>query len=73
MLRPFVYLLRHQILGLVALLLVLAGYADAATGGNFILGSFNKEGATSRLQNTGQGAALALNVKTGQPPLAVNS
>lgn len=68
-----VYLLRHQFLGLLALLLVVGGYADAATGGRFILGNLNQAGTTSVLQNTGTGAALSLKVAKGQPPLAVNS
>ena len=64
---------RQQYLGLLSLLLVIGGLADAASGGNFILGSLNTANSPSTLQNTKRGAALALKVQQGQPPLAVNS
>src|SRR5438132_14345055 len=67
------HLARQQFLGLAALILVLGGIANAATGGRFILGGDNSAGKTSALTNTGTGAALSLNVQSGQPPLAVNS
>ena len=73
MLRAPIYVIRHQFLGLLALVLVLGGYVDAATGGNFVLGRLNTAGTTSVLRNTGTGAALSLKVASGQQPLEVNS
>ncbi len=73
MLRTLLSLARHQFLCLIALVVAVGGYADAATGGNFILGRLNDANVTTALQKTGNGAALSLKVKPGEPPLAVNS
>ncbi len=73
MLRILLSLASHQFLGLIALVVAVGGYADAATGGNFILGRLNDANATTTLQKTGSGAALSLKVKQGEPPLVVNS
>jgi hypothetical protein len=56
----------------VALIIGAAGFADAATGGNFLLGRTNTDNATSVLTNT-TGVPLSLNASTGKAPLSVNS
>src|ERR1700722_19711621 len=56
----------------VALVIGAAGFADAATGGNFLLGKTNTENATSVLTNT-TGGPLSLNAPPGKSPLSVNS
>lgn len=48
------------------------GIADAATGGNFILGQKNSAGTTTTLKNP-NGTPLSLKAKAGSPPLAVNT
>jgi hypothetical protein len=55
----------------VSLLVGGAGFADAATGGNFILGKANKESATASLSDS-KGTPLALSAPAGKAPLAVN-
>ena len=56
----------------VALIIGAAGFADAATGGNFILGKTNSESATAVLNDTA-GIPLSLNAPSGKSPLSVNS
>jgi hypothetical protein len=46
--------------------------ADAANGGNFLLGKSNSETTTATLTNT-TGTPLSLHAKSFNPPLAVNS
>lgn len=65
--------IRRQYFGILALALVLGAAADAATGGNLVLGRLNTAGTTTTLRNTSDGPALALTVKQGQPPLAVSN
>jgi hypothetical protein len=48
-----------------------AGFADAATGGNFILGKANSETSTARLSNS-KGTPLKLFASANVAPLAVN-
>lgn len=48
-----------------------AGFADAATGGNFILGEANHESSTARLTNS-RGTPLKLSAPANVAPLAVN-
>jgi len=55
----------------VSLLIGGAGFADAATGGAFILGKANKETSTATLANP-NGTPLALSAPAGKAPLAVN-
>jgi len=55
----------------VSLLVGGAGFADAATGGNFILGKANKESATASLSDS-KGTPLALSAPAGKAPLTVN-
>lgn len=55
----------------VSLLIGGAGFADAATGGTFILGSANKETSTSSVADS-KGTPLALAAPAGKAPLAVN-
>jgi hypothetical protein len=55
----------------VSLLIGGAGFADAATGGTFILGKANKETSTASLADT-RGTPLALYGPAGKAPLAVN-
>lgn len=71
--KSLVQIAKRQFLGLTALVLVVGGLADAATGGNVILGKVNNANQTTTLDNSGAGPALALQVKKGQPPLAVSS
>ena len=47
-----------------------AGFADAATGGNFILGKANTETSTASLSNS-KGTPLKLSAPAGVAPLAV--
>ncbi len=47
MLEALFRVLRRQFLGALALVLVVVGVADAATGGNFILGSLNTANSPS--------------------------
>lgn len=56
----------------LALLVGGAGIADAATGGNFILGKANSESSTASLSNSA-GTPLSLAAPSGKAPLAVNS
>ncbi len=66
--------LRQQYLGALALALVVAGGATfAATGQSLVLGGNNEAGKTSILKNTGDGPALTIKNKPGQPPFKVNS
>ncbi len=48
-----------------------AGLADAATGGNFILGKANSERSTASLKSS-RGTPLSLVAPSGRAPLAVN-
>lgn len=73
MLSHLVIAVRRQYFGIIALALVLAAGADAATGGNLVLGRLNTAGTTTTLRNTADGPALALTVKQGQPPLSVSN
>jgi hypothetical protein len=56
----------------LALIIGAAGFADAATGGNFLLGRTNTDNATSVLTDT-TGIPLSLNAPSGKSPLSVNS
>jgi hypothetical protein len=56
----------------VALIIGAAGFADAATGGNFLLGRTNADNATSVLSDS-TGVPLSLNAPSGKAPLSVNS
>lgn len=63
-----------RLLGVAALVTVgLNAAAYGATGGTFLLGKDNVAGQTTKLRNTGDGAALSLRTKPGAPPLAVTS
>lgn len=55
----------------VSLLIGGAGFADAATGGTFILGKSNKETSTASLADS-RGTPLSLSAPAGRAPLAVN-
>jgi len=55
----------------LSLLIGGAGFADAATGGTFILGRANSETSTATLTNT-KGIPLALSAPSGTAPLTVN-
>lgn len=55
----------------VALLIGGAGFADAATGGNFILGKANSETSTASLTDS-KGTPLKLSAPASVAPLAVN-
>jgi hypothetical protein len=55
----------------VSLLIGGAGFADAATGGTFILGQANKETSTASLADS-KGTPLALSAPAGKAALAVN-
>ncbi|HYK30685.1 MAG TPA: hypothetical protein VEV63_01950 [Streptosporangiaceae bacterium] len=55
----------------LSLLIGGAGFADAATGGTFILGKVNKETSTASLADS-KGIPLALSAPAGKAPLAVN-
>jgi hypothetical protein len=55
----------------VALIVGGAGFADAATGGNFILGTANHEEATASLTDS-KGTPLSLSAPANVAPLAVN-
>ncbi len=65
-------IIRRQWIGMLALVVAVGGTAVAATD-VLTLGTGNVAGRTTGLRNTGSGAALSLQVATGQPPLAVNS
>ena len=56
----------------LALIIGAAGFADAATGGSFLLGRSNTDNATSVLTDT-TGVPLSLNAPSGKSPLSVNS
>jgi hypothetical protein len=56
----------------LALIIGAAGFADAATGGNFLLGKTNSDNATSVLTDS-SGVPLSLNAPSGKAPLSVNS
>jgi hypothetical protein len=56
----------------LALIVGAAGFADAATGGDFLLGRANTAKATSVLTDT-TGIPLSLNAPSGKSPLSVNS
>ena len=56
----------------VALIIAAAGFADAATGGNFLLGKTNTDNATSILSDS-TGIPLALSAPSGKSPFSVNS
>jgi hypothetical protein len=55
----------------LALLVGGAGFADAATGGTFILGKANYESSTARLSNS-KGTPLSLSAPANVAPLEVN-
>lgn len=61
---------RHQALALVAIAIAMSSVAYAAS---LQLATTNTANRTTTLRNTGNGPALRLNVKAGQPPLAVSS
>jgi len=61
---------RHQALALVAIAIAMSSVAYAAS---LQLATTNTANKTTTLRNTGNGPALRLNVKAGQPPLAVSS
>ena len=56
----------------LALIIGAAGFADAATGGDFLLGRSNTDNSTSVLTDT-SGVPLSLNAPSGMSPLSVNS
>lgn len=56
----------------VALLIGAGGFADAATGGNFILGKANTATSVTTLSNT-KGTALSLSAPSGKAPLTVSN
>ena len=56
----------------VALIIAAAGFADAATGGKFLLGKTNTDNATSILSDS-TGIPLALSAPSGKSPFSVNS
>ena len=56
----------------LALIIGAAGFADAATGGDFLLGRTNTDNATSVLTDS-TGVPLSLNAPSGKSPLSVNS
>jgi len=56
----------------LALIIGAAGFADAATGGNFLLGKSNTESSTAVMTDT-TGIPLSLNAPSGKSPLSVNS
>ena len=60
---------------LAALLLVVGidAVTYANTGDSLILGKANKASKTTKIKNTGNGAALALKTKSSAPPLVVSS
>jgi hypothetical protein len=60
------------LVGVGGLLVSGVGVADAATGGNFLLGKSNSASAVTTLTNS-KGTPLSLKAKSGSPPLAVNS
>jgi hypothetical protein len=55
----------------LALIIGAAGFADAATGGTFILGKANSENTTATLGDS-KGTPLSLQAPAGRAPLAVN-
>lgn len=55
-----------------ALIIGAAGFADAATGGNFLLGKTNTDNATSILEDS-TGIPLALSAPPGKSPLSVTN
>lgn len=64
------------LVGLAVILALALGVASIALGANgnpLILGRGNAATRVTALTNQGQGAALNLKVRPGQPPLAVNS
>jgi hypothetical protein len=65
--------LRNQWAGFLALFIVLASVAGAATGDVFRLGGRNAADRTTALRNTGDGAALEFVVEPGEPPFSVSS
>jgi hypothetical protein len=56
----------------LALIIGAAGFADAATGGNFLLGKSNTESSTAVMTDT-TGIPLSPNAPSGKSPLSVNS
>jgi hypothetical protein len=73
-----------NVMGTIAVFMVLGGTTYAATGGNFILGQSNTASSTTglsagttgpafRVTNTSTGTAGSFNVAAGHPPLTVNS
>jgi hypothetical protein len=56
----------------VALIIGAAGFADAATGGDFLLGRNNTDNATSILRDS-TGIPLALSAPAGKSPLSVTN
>ncbi len=65
---------RSNVLGLIALSVVLSGAATAAVTSRYLAaGQKNLVARRTAIQNTGNGPALVLRVKPGQPPLKVNS
>lgn len=66
-------IIRQQYIGVIALFLVLGGFAYAVSGQAILLGRPNIADKSTTVQNTGAGAVLDLQAKAGQPPLKVNS
>jgi hypothetical protein len=56
----------------LALIIGAAGFADAATGGNFLLGKSNTESSTAVMSDS-TGIPLSLDAPSGKAPLSVNS
>jgi hypothetical protein len=56
----------------IALLIGAASFANAANGGNFLLGKTNTENATAVLKDS-TGIPLSLHAPAGQSPFSVNS
>ena len=56
----------------VALIIGAAGFADAATGGSFLLGRTNADNATTVLSDS-TGIPLALSAPPGKSPLSVTN
>lgn len=56
----------------IALIIGAAGFADAATGGSFLLGDTNTESSTAVMTDT-TGIPLSLNAPAGKSPFSVNS
>lgn len=65
--------LRQQWIGILGVLIGLAGVGYGATGQPAVLGTINKADKTTVFQNTSTGPAATFNVKSGQAPFKVSS